>query len=454
MSKRGDTIMIKRTLSGVVAFVMALSFAACGNGGGKNNNDNTKDAPAATAAPTVSTEEKNEINFWHFNNDEAKRIVDAFTKTYPRIKVKLTITPADDQQYINKLITTIKSGSGVPDVFSAESASVRKLVEMNDAFDDLTSKVDPIKADFAPYTLEVGSDKDGKIKALSHQVTTGGIGYKKLVAKKYLGTDDPQQVGLYFTSQEKMLEAGKKIKDASGGKVTLFPSWEELEQIYLGGRKNPWVKDNKFTIDQKMIDLIDFAKQLRNNGYEKGLKQFGNEWKASIADDESSLAYCIPTWGVPYIIGVNDKKASNGGRWGIVKGPFPFFWGGTWFGIYAKSEKKDLAWEFVRWFTADKEHLKEWNKETGDIPSSIPLLNEGATSEDTDKITGQNLFKFYAPDVCTINGTLWTTNDDVIQSAYLEYVRAYLSGILKDRNEVLNQLKLKVKANIKDVQVD
>ncbi|HEX9061849.1 MAG TPA: extracellular solute-binding protein [Clostridia bacterium] len=440
--------MIKRLLSGVVAASMAISLAACNSGNNPTQN------PASTEGSTKPADLKGDISFWHFNKDEAPKIVDGFKKQFPNVNVKLTVVSDRDQQYVNKLTAALKAGSGVPDIFTAESAFVRRVVELDGGWDDLTAKVDPIKSDIAPYTLEVGTDKDGKIRAISHQVTSGGIGYKRALAKQYLGTDDPGQVSAYFASEDKMLEAGKIIKEKSGGKVALFPGWEELIRIYLGGRTDGWIKDGKLVIDPKVTDLIDFAKKLEDNGYVKELRQFDPAWAASIADDNTAMAYCVPTWGVPYIIASNDKKAQNGGRWGIAKAPAPYFWGGTWYGVYNKSANKETAWELIKWYCTDKEHLKDWNKATGDIPSSISVLNEGAASSDVDKVTGQNLFKFYSPFVGNINGKVLTTYDDTVDKAFIDAERAYLAGKLKSKDDVIKTIKNTIKTNLKDVKVD
>ncbi|HEX9061860.1 MAG TPA: extracellular solute-binding protein, partial [Clostridia bacterium] len=196
------------------------------------------------------------------------------------------------------------------------------------------------------------------------------------------------------------------------------------------------------------------AKQLKDLGYEKELKQWDPAWASSIADDNTAMAYCIPTWGVPYIIASNDKKAADGGRWGIAKAPFPYFWGGTWYGVYGKSKNQDTAWELIKWYCSDKQHLKDWNKATGDIPSSISVLNEGAASSDVDKVTGQNLFKFYSPFVGNINGKVLTTYDDTVEKAFVDAERAYVAGKLKSKDEVIKMIKDTVKTNLKDVKVD
>ncbi len=451
----------KRVLAVVVCvFMVAALFAGCNS----NNEEETSPAVSPVASDTSAApsptpdmaQMTGSITFWHFNADEAPKIVDAFKASHPKVDLKYTVVPDKDSQYLNKITSTIRSGSGVPDVFSAESAMVKRLVEMPDAYLDITDRAQAVTGDMAKYTVEVGTDTSGKIRALSHQITAGGIGYKRAVAKKYLGTDDPDQIAEMLSSQDKILETAQKLKDASGGKVALFPSYEEMMKMSLGGRSQGWVVDNKLNIDQKVLDLIDFSKKMRDNKYESGFDAWATGWSSAIAADEQALCWAIPTWGVPWIVGSNDKKAADGGRWGITKAPFNYFWGGTWFGAYSKSSNTDLAWEFVRWFTADKDHLKAWNKDTGDIPNSMQLLEEGAASTDVDKIMGVNLFKFYQPMVGDINGKVLTQYDDTIENAFKDVLKTYLAGskTIKSSDDVIKEFKNKVKANLKDITVE
>jgi len=448
--------MIKRVICVLIAAFMFIGLVACGSNSSENTDESSVQPSAQpTEKPELKPAEmKGEISFWHFNKDEGPKIVEAFNKVYPNIKVNLTIVPDKDQNYINKITAAIRSGSGVPDVFSGESAFVRKLVEMEGAYADISDRVKPLQDDIVKYTLEVGTDVNGKIKALSHQITAGGLAYKKPVAKKYLGTDDPEKIAEMLSTPEKCIETAKTLKEKSGGKVSLFPVWEEPYKMFLGSRATGWVKDNKLVIDPKMSDFIDYAKQLNETGGEAGLQQWNPPWAAAIGDDETAMCWAVPTWGVPWIVGSNDKKAADGGRWGLVKAPLEYFWGGTWYGIYAKSEKQDLAWEFIKWFTTDKDHLREWSKSTGDIPSSLSLLEEGSKSSDVDKIMGINLYKFYVPFVNNINGGIFTQYDSAIEQVYTDTMRSYLAGKLNSKEDFLKQFKETVKTNLKDIEVN
>jgi hypothetical protein len=256
-----------------------------------------------------------------------------------------------------------------------------------------------------------------------------------------------------LSSQSKIIETAKKLKDASGGKFALFPSWEEMKKVALGGRSKGWVVDGKLNIDQKVIDLIEFSKTMRDNKYESGFDAFQPGWASAIAADEQAMCWAVPTWGVPWIIGSNDTKAKNGGRWSICNAATPYFWGGTWYGIYDKSENKDLAWNSsmvdIRQAT-----LKRLEQANGDIPNSLSQLKEGSTSSDVDAITGQNLYKFYEPMVSGINGAVLTQYDDTIENAFNNIMKSYLAGKIKSRDEVISKFKTQVKQNLKDITIE
>ncbi|MDP4180988.1 MAG: extracellular solute-binding protein [Bacillota bacterium] len=458
-----------KKLLAVVACVSMMStmFAACGSSGDSTNSPapDTSASPSAEAsvAPSADasvapsavdkTAVKGEISFWHFNKDEGPNIVKAFNAAYPNVKVNLSIVPDKDQQYQNKITSAIRAGSGVPDVFSAESAFVKRFVEMPDAFADLTAKAKDVVGNMVPYTVAVGTDKNGVLRALSHQAAAGAIAYKKAAAKQYLGTDDPAQIADMLSSQDKMIATAKTLKEKSGGKVALFPTFEEPQKMYLGGRSQGWVSaDNKLTIDQKMLDFIDFAKTLRDNKYEAALDQWSPGWSSAIAADDKALVWACPTWGIPWIVGSNDKKAADGGRWAIAKPPFAYFWGGTWFGIYSKSDKQDLAWDFLSQFTADKDAMKKWAIDNQDFPNNLAAIAEG--SPEDSKIVGTNVFKFYEPFIKDINGSILTKYDDTIENAFVDCMRSYLAGKIKTKDEMIKTFKDKVKTNLKDITVE
>ncbi|MDP4181460.1 MAG: extracellular solute-binding protein [Bacillota bacterium] len=401
---------------------------------------------SSAPSPQNDTNSKKELSLWHFYKDDGEAIVKSFNEAFPNIKVNLSIISDRNKLYQNRLTTAIKAGAGVPDVYAVESAYTKEFIDMPNAFADLTEKAKDYIGNMAPYTVEVGTDKNGTLRALSPDIMPVAMAYKKSVAKKYLGSDDPKLISAMLSLSQNLLSAAKVVKEKSGGKVALFPGFEEIEKIYLGGRSQPWVVNNKLTIDQKMLDFIDLAKTLRDNKYEAAIDQWSPAWSSAIADDEKALFWECPSWGIPWIIGSEDKKATEGGRWGLAKPQFQTFWGGTWYGIYSKSPKQDTAWEFLKNIATNKETMKKWAEDEQAIPNNLNIIAEG--SPEDDKIVGTNLFKFFEPFIQDINGKILTKHDESIERVYTECLRSYLAGKIKTKEDMIKEFKNTVKMEL------
>lgn len=395
------------------------------------------------------------FTFWHYNTNVAQNIENDFEKRFPNIDMDAVVIPYRDSRYVNQLAATVRSGAGVPDVVTLESEFAKRFINMKDCFMDITDKVGDITENMYPYTVDYGKDDSGKIRALSNQINSGAIGYKRQVAKKYLGTDDPNEISEMLSSQDKILSMAETLKQKSNGKVALFPSWEELEKIYLGGRSTGWVVDKKLNIDQKVLEYIDLAKTMRNKKYEQGFGAWTPTWTSSIGADEQAMCWAIPSWGVSWIIGSKDSNAKDGGRWGLAKPILPYFWEGTWYGVSQISQKKDIALEFLRFFTSDENQLKQWSIKSGDMPNSRKLMREmGSDTSYVNKITGQNLYEVFGGLAEGVNGKISTMNDYNIDSEFNDCMRSYLAGNITSKDKLIATFKQKVKANIKEINVD
>lgn len=399
---------------------------------------------------------KGEITFWHFNKDEGPVIVENFKKKYPNVKVNYQTISDQNQGYQNKMASLIASGTGVPDVFVAESAFVKRFVNMDGAFDDLSKapyNASDITKTMVPYTVDIGKDTKGEIRALSHQATPGAIGYKRDIAIKYFGTDDPDKISEMMSTPDKLLDMAKQLKEKSGGTVKFFSSQQELERVYLGSRDTGWVKDGKLVIDPKMDEFVSIAKTMRDGSMDAGILQWSQPWSAGIAKDDV-FAYAIPTWGIPWIIECNDANRKDQGKWALAKAPYPYFWGGTWFGVSKTSKNKELAWLFVKFMTADKDNLAQWAKDRGDFINQTDLIpNMASDNANINKTLNQNVYKVYEPILKDIKGSIFTEYDDRIQAAYDDNLNSYLAGKIS-KDDFIKKFKEKVKSDFPDLKVE
>ena len=377
----------------ISVLIIFLSLLGCEH---KEQLPMTSPEPSASdlnSAPLEQSEKelRGEFTFGHFNEHEALRLVKAFNEKHPGVKINVKI---------KRGVITYAWEQPIPDIIALETAFVKRWVNMQEGLEDLSSppyNAEELTSQMIPFTVDVGRGKDGKIKALAFGATPGAIGYKRDIARKYLGTDDPDAISEMLSSTEKIIETAKKLKENSGGKVKLIPSINELTSVYLGGRSQGWVVEDELYIDPLMYEYVNLQKQLRDMGQDGGLEPWSPQWSDAVADDIHFM-YAVPTWGIRYIIEVNDTANKDTGRWGLAKPTYPYFWGGTWYGIVKESEpeRKKLAWEFLKFLCTDMGFLESCAELYGEFVNNMELL-EKLSKDDRfiNKTINQNPYEFF-----------------------------------------------------------
>ena len=415
-------------MAGVMAFGMAMTGSA--------------------AEAETNTDLSGTLEVWGWTTDPQYQI-EAFEKAYPNVTVNYTMIGTD---YDTKMQTIVDNRTEGPDVFYADVKTVKNYIE-SDAWETLTD--DPYNIDVSDsedYTVKLGSDSDGNVKALSYQATPGGFWYKRDLAKKYLGTDDPDEISEMLSTTEGMLDVAEKLKEGSNGETHMFASYKDLWQFAnYGMRSVAWVDGNKFQMDDYIPEFFDLAKTVRDNGYDAKIDTWSEAWYASCADD-SVFGYAEPTWGLQYVIqtGAPDSE----GNWGIASMPAAYFNGGSYLGIYQESQNKELAAEYVKFVCTNKDFLAQYAKDKGDYTSLKSVNKEIADGGYEEPwCAGQNTFKFFSDQMDKINTDIVTKYDDTIGNLMLNNVDLYLNGQL-DKDAAIAQFKDDVASNYRRLDVE
>lgn len=415
-------------MAGVMAFGMAMTGSA--------------------AEAETNTDLSGTLEVWGWTTDPQYQI-EAFEKAYPNVTVNYTMIGTD---YDTKMQTIVDNRTEGPDVFYADVKTVKNYIE-SDAWETLTD--DPYNIDVSDsedYTVKLGSDSDGNVKALSYQATPGGFWYKRDLAKKYLGTDDPDEISEMLSTTEGMLDVAEKLKAGSNGETHMFASYKDLWQFAnYGMRSVAWVDGNKFQMDDYIPEFFDLAKTVRDNGYDAKIDTWSEAWYASCADD-SVFGYAEPTWGLQYVIqtGAPDSE----GNWGIASMPAAYFNGGSYLGVYQESQNKELAAEYVKFVCTNKDFLAQYAKDKGDYTSLKSVNKEIADGGYEEPwCAGQNTFKFFSDQMDKINTDIVTKYDDTIGNLMLNNVDLYLNGQL-DKDAAIAQFKDDVASNYRRLDVE
>ncbi len=415
-------------MAGVMAFGMAMTGSA--------------------AEAETNTDLSGTLEVWGWTTDPQYQI-EAFEKAYPNVTVNYTMIGTD---YDTKMQTIVDNRTEGPDVFYADVKTVKNYIE-SDAWETLTD--DPYNIDVSDsedYTVKLGSDSDGNVKALSYQATPGGFWYKRDLAKKYLGTDDPDEISEMLSTTEGMLDVAEKLKEGSNGETHMFASYKDLWQFAnYGMRSVAWVDGNKFQMDDYIPEFFDLAKTVRDNDYDAKIDTWSEAWYASCADD-SVFGYAEPTWGLQYVIqtGAPDSE----GNWGLASMPAAYFNGGSYLGIYQESQNKELAAEYVKFVCTNKDFLTQYANDKGDYTSLKSVNKEIADSGYEESwCAGQNTFKFFSDQMDKINTDIVTKYDDTIGNLMLNNVDLYLNGQL-DKDAAIAQFKDDVASNYRRLDVE
>ena len=451
---------LKKLTALLLAGVMALSLVACG---GKTTeepatNDTNTEAPADTDAEAPADTEaeaeapaadlEGKLVVWTLANDLVS-FADKFMETYPNVEVEsVVIAPAD---YPTKVQSALLGGEVEPDIIVGEPQMLESMYEAG-----FFANLDEFGAqDYADkivdYVWQVGQDADGVQRAISYQITPAGIYYRRDIAEAVWGTSDPAEIGKKFADYATIVETGKELKEKG---YRIFASDAEIN--YFSG-DSAWVIDGKLNVDQGRYDYMDLCVEL----YQQDLTAYASQWAApwyqamsgpvplltaetqwgtdemNIWDAESFnaategyettevFAFGLPAWGV---LTMRDNVGETSGKWGVCAGPAYGFGGGTFIGISDLSERKELAWEFVKFCTLTESTMEWWLEfSEGDTVSYIPTLEKHA--DDANEVYGgQHLYAFWLEQAEGIDYSKVTKYDKAIGDAWGNAITAVKQG--------------------------
>jgi multiple sugar transport system substrate-binding protein len=444
--------------------VASLLLGACAGAPAEEPAAPAEEPAEPAEEPAEPAEEpepgKTVLNVWSFTN-EIRTMGIAFEGKRPDVDVVYTMIPMTDGEYQTKLKSALGTAD-IPDVVALEAAFVKEWVEADFLanLNDLLPLTEELQT--FPAVVQVGSH-EGVAKGFSYQATPGGFFYRRSIATECLGTDDPEAVQAMVADLDKFVETAATIKECSGGDYFMVGTSAALFNPFLANREQPWIVDDALVIDPMVEAYIDFAKLMRDEGYESQAGQWSEGWFAGMSDTlvdadgtpKRIFSYFLPTWGLPYVLIPN--SGDTGGDWALIDGPLPYQWGGTWVGAMANSPNLDLAKEFIAFVGLDEENLTNWAtgvytneylaaidpdvpedqaQPAGDFVSSQVVVEKITPtfdgSELYDWLGGQNNYEAFGKAAPNVNGALLTGSDDAIQRALESERDAYLNGEISE----------------------
>lgn len=342
------------------------------------------------------TQSKTNITYWTWLS--AEDATKQFMKIHPDIKVDMIqMGPWDIH---DKLLVSIASGSGAPDVaqlvlrrFSDYSTTGKLL--------DLTPYVEDIKDGYLPEILSF-VQYDGKIWGLNVDIAPGVVWYRRDIFEK---------AGINPTSivtWEDYLQAGEAIKKATGS--FLMPMFVPAGQwganalaLFLhsmGG--NIYTKEGTLIRNnQKLRAVLEWLWDVYSvKGLAEGITFFTPEFWAAFKEGR------FASWPMNTAEGANIKRymPELKGKWGAM--PFPRwtgmdkaltgFWGGTVLAVPEQSANHIAAVTFIKWFAGTVEGQVAASKAWNAVPAYQPAF-EHPFYKEVDPYFGVNIYERINP---------------------------------------------------------
>lgn len=361
----------------IVSILLTVSMAAAmlagcgGNGGGDQasgtegnaqkeaDGDETQGEEAGTedaadaesqgeeAGGTEAAGDPVTITYWGWDTNWYEPMFAKFMESHPNIKIEVTNVAYSD--YFTKIQQALASGSELPTMVQQSCTLIENYKQLG-AMEDLTKEPYNVDPDvFFDFIKGRAMTEDGQLIGIEQSVSPSAIAYKRDLAKKYFGTDDPQELAEIFKTPEDYITQGKRINEESGGTDYLFHSGGAVAEWLYFADSTDLQTDSTINFSEKMGNVMGLLCDMRDNKVVDTFENGTPQANATYAD-ENHLFYPCPNWAITYYIKSNDPDGS--GNWGLMMpATGGYSCGGCEVGITSAStdEQKAAAWEFLNW---------------------------------------------------------------------------------------------------------
>lgn len=271
----------------------------------------SEESTESTGDAKTNADADHVINVWAFT-DEVPGMIEKYKELHPDFDydINTTIIATTDGAYQPALDQALASGGAdAPDIYCAEAAFVLKYTQGDAsqyaaAYEDLGIDVATMTkdADIAQYTMDIGTNPDGKLVALGYQATGGAFIYRRSIAKDVWGTDDPAEITKKVgPGWDQFYNAAAELKAKGYGIVSGDGDiWHAVENSSDKG----WIVDGKLNIDPKREEFLDLSKKLKDNGYHNDTQDWQDAWFADMKGE-----------GAQQIFGPSGRRYRNQRPW-------------------------------------------------------------------------------------------------------------------------------------------
>lgn len=441
--------MRKKVLSVLLCTAMAATMLT---GCGGSSDDTTKDkaTSGATSGATSEKASKAEVsdggkvlNIRVWNEEFRDRVIAHYpgykktgkwTGQIGDVKVKWTQVANDDNAYQQALDQALLNQADAKaddkvDMFLVEADYALKYVNSDytvDVVNDLGVSEDSLSNQYK-YTQDIVRDSKGALKGSSWQACPAGMIYRRDIAKKVFGTDDPDKIQEIFSDWDAFKDAAAKLKDKG---YLATASVNDAYRVFSNNVTSKWVEDGKINIDENIKTWVDMSKEMVDNKETSTYELWSSDWSKGFMKNGNVFAYFGPAWFFNF--SMNAAKDGSVGKdgWALCKGPQSFYWGGTWICGANGTDNSSLVKDIIEKMTTDESIMTDIVKKDNDFANNKAAMDKLSKDKSFKNsiLGGQNPLPIFCDGIESIDLSNLSSYDQGCNEEFQNAMKDYFDG--------------------------
>ena len=300
--------------------------------------------------------------------------IPTWKKLHPEVEVEVISREYGDHH--TSMTTALATRAHLPDVVALEVGYLGRFINSG-GFIDLSKSPYLFGAEkkrFVPYTISQATGINGGIYAVPGDIGPGALFYREdLLRRSGVKPEDLTQ------SWDSFINSGRKIKKATGS--FLLADAHDLKDILIRDRIKPgdglyFDHDGKALVNSTRFQrAFEIAKVARQEGLDGKSKAWSNEWTEMLRSG-AVATQMLGAWFGGHL--GNWLAPNTAGKWRVANLPegVKIAWGGTFYAIPAKSSHPELAYEFIRLLTLNRNQQLEGFRKYDAFPALIEAQND------------------------------------------------------------------------------
>lgn len=306
-----------------------------------------------------------------------------------------------------------------------------------DVVNDLGVSEDSLSNQYK-YTQDIVRDSKGALKGSSWQACPAGMIYRRDIAKKVFGTDDPDKIQEIFSDWDAFKDAAAKLKDKG---YLATASVNDAYRVFSNNVTSKWVEDGKINIDENIKTWVDMSKEMVDNKETSTYELWSSDWSKGFMKNGNVFAYFGPAWFFNFSMNAKqDGSVGKDGGWALCKGPQSFYWGGTWICGANGTDNSSLVKDIIEKMTTDESIMTDIVKKDNDFANNKAAMDKLSKDKSFKNsiLGGQNPLPIFCDGIESIDLSNLSSYDQGCNEEFQNAMKDYFDGNA-DYDSALNQ---------------